>query len=257
MDNAQLIGLSRQVALARNLEVVANNIANLNTTGFKGDNAIVRGVSVARRPRRARRRGGRYAAQLRSGSRRLAGFQPGRHAGDRQSARCCDCRRRVPRRCSRRTASATPVTARCRSAQTVSWSRMTECRSWAKTGRSRFSPAIAISRFRKMDASPSTKARIHGPKVFAESFASCDLPSRNNCRRTASSNFLAPDGVTPEPATTATVQQSFIEKSNINGVLEMTRLIDITRTYTQIANMIQQQSDLRRTAIQQLADVPA
>ena len=40
MDNAQLIGLSRQVALARNLEVVANNIANVNTTGFKGDSAI-------------------------------------------------------------------------------------------------------------------------------------------------------------------------------------------------------------------------
>ena len=53
------------------------------------------------------------------------------------------------------------------------------------------------------------------------------------------------------------MQQSFIEKSNINGVMEMTRMIDITRTYTQIANMLQQQSDLRRTAIQQLAEVPA
>src|SRR5262245_36723852 len=40
MDNAHLIGLSRQVALMRNLEVVANNIANVNTTGFKGDSAI-------------------------------------------------------------------------------------------------------------------------------------------------------------------------------------------------------------------------
>ena len=40
MDNAQIIGLSRQVALARNLEVVANNVANLNTTGFKGENTL-------------------------------------------------------------------------------------------------------------------------------------------------------------------------------------------------------------------------
>ena len=35
MENASLVGLSRQIALQRELDVVANNIANLNTTGFK------------------------------------------------------------------------------------------------------------------------------------------------------------------------------------------------------------------------------
>ena len=40
MQNAQLIGLSRQVALSRELDVVANNIANLNTTGFKADGSL-------------------------------------------------------------------------------------------------------------------------------------------------------------------------------------------------------------------------
>src|SRR4029079_16062822 len=37
MENAVLIGLSRQIALHRELEVVANNVANLNTTGYKAD----------------------------------------------------------------------------------------------------------------------------------------------------------------------------------------------------------------------------
>ena len=37
----------------------------------------------------------------------------------------------------------------------------------------------------------------------------------------------------------------------------MTRMIEITRNYTEVANMLQQQSDMRRSAIQQLADVPA
>ena len=37
MENMLLIGLSRQMALRRELDVVANNIANLNTTGFKAD----------------------------------------------------------------------------------------------------------------------------------------------------------------------------------------------------------------------------
>ena len=44
MQNALLVGLSRQVALARELDVVANNIANLNTAGFKADGARVRGI---------------------------------------------------------------------------------------------------------------------------------------------------------------------------------------------------------------------
>src|SRR5476649_2951991 len=40
MQNSLLVGLSRQVALARELDVVANNIANINTTGFKADGSL-------------------------------------------------------------------------------------------------------------------------------------------------------------------------------------------------------------------------
>ncbi|MDA7948888.1 MAG: flagellar basal-body rod protein FlgF [Hyphomicrobiaceae bacterium] len=35
MENALLIGLSRQVALRRQMDVVANNLANMNTAGYK------------------------------------------------------------------------------------------------------------------------------------------------------------------------------------------------------------------------------
>jgi len=40
MENALLIGLSRQIALHRELEVVANNIANMSTTGYKADGSV-------------------------------------------------------------------------------------------------------------------------------------------------------------------------------------------------------------------------
>ena len=63
--------------------------------------------------------------------------------------------------------------------------------------------------------------------------------------------------MTPQPNPNARVKQGFIEKSNVNAVTEMSRLIEITRTYTQISTMLQQESDLRRTAIEKLADVPA
>ena len=35
MENAAYIGLSRQMTLRRELDIVANNVANADTTGFK------------------------------------------------------------------------------------------------------------------------------------------------------------------------------------------------------------------------------
>ena len=40
MENAQLINLSRQIALRRQMDVVANNMANINTTGFKAQEIL-------------------------------------------------------------------------------------------------------------------------------------------------------------------------------------------------------------------------
>jgi flagellar basal-body rod protein FlgF len=40
MDNTTYIALSRQTALWNQLEVVANNLANVNTTGFKGTDTL-------------------------------------------------------------------------------------------------------------------------------------------------------------------------------------------------------------------------
>ena len=40
MQNALLVGLSRQMALGREMDVVANNIANLDTTGYKADGTL-------------------------------------------------------------------------------------------------------------------------------------------------------------------------------------------------------------------------
>ena len=37
MENALLVGLSREATLERHLDVVSNNLANVNTVGFKAD----------------------------------------------------------------------------------------------------------------------------------------------------------------------------------------------------------------------------
>src|SRR5437016_3906941 len=40
MENALLVGLSRQATLERHLAVISNNLANVNTNGFKGDQTL-------------------------------------------------------------------------------------------------------------------------------------------------------------------------------------------------------------------------
>ena len=53
------------------------------------------------------------------------------------------------------------------------------------------------------------------------------------------------------------LHQGSVEGSNVNAVLEVTRMIEVTRTYTQVATILQQQADMRRSAIEKLAEVPA
>jgi flagellar basal-body rod protein FlgF len=69
--------------------------------------------------------------------------------------------------------------------------------------------------------------------------------------------FSAGPGTAAQPDAVSRVRQGFVEKSNVNSVHEMSRMIEITRTYTQIASLLQQQSDLHKSAIEKLADVPA
>ena len=40
MENTLLIGLSRQVTLERQMDVIANNVANVTTNGFKADRSL-------------------------------------------------------------------------------------------------------------------------------------------------------------------------------------------------------------------------
>ena len=40
MDNTKYIALSRQMALWKQMDIVSNNMANMNTSGYKQDDAI-------------------------------------------------------------------------------------------------------------------------------------------------------------------------------------------------------------------------
>jgi flagellar basal-body rod protein FlgF len=72
------------------------------------------------------------------------------------------------------------------------------------------------------------------------------------------SMFYPPDGVNPIAVPQGTrLVQGAIEKSNVNAVSEMSRMIQITQSYTDIANVLQEQSDQRKNALTQLSQAPA
>jgi len=70
------------------------------------------------------------------------------------------------------------------------------------------------------------------------------------------SNLFSAAGAGAQPAPPAvTVIQGAIEGSNVNGVREMTRMIEISRVYSMMAQLLQQQSDTK--SIDRLAEVPS
>ena len=70
--------------------------------------------------------------------------------------------------------------------------------------------------------------------------------------------FSAPGGVAPQQASlNVRVVQGAIEQSNVNPVGEMSRMIEISRTYEQISNILQLENAERTSALDKLAAVPA
>ena len=70
------------------------------------------------------------------------------------------------------------------------------------------------------------------------------------------STFKPGAGDAPQATATARIEQGAVEKSNVRGVVEMSRMIEITRAYTQVATLLQQPGDLSQQSIDKLAEVP-
>ena len=64
--------------------------------------------------------------------------------------------------------------------------------------------------------------------------------------------FSAPATAVQAPAGDAVLRQGMVEKSNVQPVLEITNLIEITRAYERVARMMDQTGDLSTRAIDRL-----
>jgi flagellar basal-body rod protein FlgF/flagellar basal-body rod protein FlgG len=256
MENALLIGLSRQIALHRELDVVANNIANLDTTGYKSDGSVFEEYLMPI----ARAQGFQGADARLSYVQDRATWHNFSSGPVRQTGNPLDVAIdgdaflvvQTPRGERYTRNGALQINA------TGELVTSTGDRVMGDAGPIQFQSTdhdISISadgtitvREGANTTSDSARGKIR--------LARFDEVAR--LQKDGSSLFAAPDGVTPQPVPTSVrLVQGAIEQSNVRGVIEMARMIEVTRTYTQIAGMLQQQGDLRRSAIEKLAEVPA
>jgi flagellar basal-body rod protein FlgF len=254
VENALLIGLSRETTLERHLAVISNNLANVNTNGYKADQML-------------------FEEYLNSGAHE-DNFVP----ADRRVSYVQDrgTFRDMTQGAFQQTSNPLDVAingAGFLAVQTANGERYTRDGNFqlnnvgqlvtqsgdaviGTAGPIVFQPTdhdITISADGTVTVLEGTSRNdsIRG-KLRVVSFADAQklLKQGNNL-------FSVPNGTTPAQDTKSTVQQGFVEKSNIHSVVEMSRMMEVNRTYSNIATMLSQQSDLHKSAIEKLADVPA
>jgi flagellar basal-body rod protein FlgF len=255
MENTLLVGLSKQVALERQLDVIANNLANVNTSGFKAEKSIFEQylrsnarednfIGVDRRVSFVQDRATWH--DLAQGSTQQtnnpldlvidgdAFFAVQAQGGERYtrngSLQINNVGQLVTTDGNPVIGTGGPIT--------------------LQPGDSDLSVSGDGTVTVREAGNPQANS-IRG-KLRIVSF---DRPQQ--LVKSGSNLFSAPAGVTASQTTTSRIIQGAVEKSNVSSVGEMTKMLEVTRTYTNIAQILQQQNDLQKAAIDRLAEVPA
>jgi flagellar basal-body rod protein FlgF len=243
MENAQLIGLSRQIALQRQMDVVANNIANINTSGFKSEQVLFEEylMPVAR---------DRDFAAL-----------------DQQLSFTDDWTTMHNMAGGALVQTGNPLDVALQgegflAIETAAGERYTK------------SGSLAIDATGTLvDLNGNPVLGNGGPIQFAAGETDIAIGEDGSVSSSAGQKgrlriveFTNPQdimreggnlwsGTNPIEATATRVLQGSIEKSNVNGVGEMAEMIRVQRAYESVASLISKQDDQRRSAIQKLGNL--
>ena len=255
MQNTLLIGLSRQVTLERQMDVIANNVANVTTNGYKADRSLFQEYLMP--------------------TAREDNFSAGR---DRRISHVVD--RATFHDFAQGSADHTknPLDVAIAgdgffSVQTPAGERYTrdggfQINNTGQLVNASGYPVLGSSgpiQFQQTDkqiniAADGNITVLEGTNRIDSIRAKLRLVSFSQPQRLTkegSNLYSAGEGNAAQTDTKSTVAQGFIERSNVNAVTEMSRMIEINRMYTHMATLLQQQHDLHRSAIDKLAEVPA
>ena len=238
MDNALYVGLSRQMVLRREMDIIANNIANADTSGFKVESLMtkeqpgppaftlqgpkpvkfVAADGVARDFGQGGLR--RTDAPLDLAIEGQGFFKVTTKDGDRYTR---DGRFRTDD-LGRLTTQA---------GQTVADEGGGEITLDLQKGQITIAPDGTVSQ---------GSERVGKVGVFKfDTLSVLEKKGDNLLANTSNSQ--------PAPAIDAKVRQGMLEESNVKPILEITRMIEVSRAYEQVTRMMDSQAELTRSTI--------
>ncbi len=255
MENTLFVGLSRQTVLERELDVVANNIANLNTSGFKSENSVFQEflMPTARENNFTAPDTTVHFVHDRTSYRNF-GQGPIQQTGNPLDIALegnvfLAVQTAAGERYTRSGSMQINATGQLVTPDGTVVEGDNGPITFQATDRN-----ISISADGRISVVEGVNGTLETPRGKLKLVTFAD-PQRLQAE---GNNLLsAPATVQPQAAVNARVTQGAVEGSNVNGVFEMTRMIEINRTYTQVATMLQTMSDLRKSTIDKLAEVPA
>ena len=246
IENAQLIGLSRQMALQRQMDVLANNLANINSTGFKAESILFEEYIM---PVAADR-------TFPSGSQQLSYVQDWATVHDLTAGAMTQTGNPLDLALSGEGFFAVDAPEGTRYTRNGAFEIDAAGVLVTQNG----FPVLSSGGNPITFAADETDIAITPEGAVTSSAGNkgtlqvVEFENAQELTRTGDTMFA---GGTPVPATATRVMQGALERSNVAGVGEMTEMIRVTRAYSSLADLINKQDELRRTAIQRLGDMQA
>lgn len=245
MENALLVGLSAQLALRRSMEIVANNVANVSTAGFKRENPLFEQVLADIETE------DRLGGQTQVAFVRDWGVLRDLSAGSfDQTGGALDLAIEGSAYFTVQTAQGERFTRDGQFKMDVN-GRLTTAMGDPVMGEGGEIVLPANAKDIKI-ASDGTVSTADG-QVGRIRLAAFE--NERKLRKDGGNLYQSDEPAIP--AQKARVQQGFVERSNVQGVSEMTRMIEISRAYSAVSDSLSQTEETLKRAVSKLGEVKA
>lgn len=238
MENVTKIALSRAMALQRQMDMVANNVANLNTTGFKGEQPVFTEFLIEPRKDES------YSmVQDKASVRNLAQGAMQQTGGTFDVALLGDGYFAL---------------------DTLQGVRYTRAGNFTLNNDRTL---VNVAGLPVLDDSGNTIQFPAGARDITITSDGTIFANQAQVGKLRVVTFTEPQKLQPignslyqtdelaKADTTTTVQQGYLENSNVQGVTEMNRMIEVARQYESVQNIMKSEHDRLRNAYSKLSKI--
>jgi flagellar basal-body rod protein FlgF len=236
MENTSLIALSRATALERQMQVVANNVANMNTTGFKAEAPLF--IEMVEQPQKDER----YSMVMDLATLRDTSNGPINMTGN-------------------------PLDVALEgngyfAVDTVDGPRYTRAGNFALNDARELVNSAGLPVLDDVGSVITIPPNVAEIRIGSDGSISTDAGplAKLGVVRFEREQFMNQLGnglyqtnEQPLPAEEIRIRQGFLENSNVNSIMEMTSMIEVNRQYQSVQRLLQGEHERLRNAYQKLS----